>query len=203
LLQQPPGADGFVMHGGAYDEKGVYDHELAYSAVGGRLRCALLAASLQLTDTREGEGGFVILPGSHKSSFICPQAIKEHRAARDACVVPTLRAGDVVLFTEAATHGTLAWSGPAARRVALYRFAPATCGYGRAYAEGAEGGDAAWLPEYRAGLNAAQTAVLEPPYHVRLDRPAPAADGEAATLPERRAGFKKEFDRSVFGTTYF
>jgi hypothetical protein len=203
LLQQPPGADGFVMHGGALDEKGQYDHELAYSVHGGRIRCALLAASLQLTDSGPGEGGFVILPGSHKSSFVCPQAIKEHRAAQWAAVQPAVRAGDVILFTEAATHGTLAWNGPAARRVALYRFAPATCGYGRAYVEGAASADASWLPEYREGLTPAQAAVLEPPYHLRLDRPAPGPDGVAQVVPDRRASFKKQFDRSVFGTTFF
>jgi hypothetical protein len=52
-------------------------------------------------------------------------------------------------------------------------------------------------------MNAAQRAVLEPPYHTRLDRPAPAADGVGEEVPERRAAFKKEFDSSVFTTTYF
>ena len=46
--------------------------------------------------------------------------------------------------------------------------------------------------------------VMEPPYHLRLDRKAPAEDGSgSAEVPVPRAGFKKEFDATVFGTTYF
>jgi hypothetical protein len=70
--------------------------------------------------------------------------------------------------------------------------------------EGGEvGSAAAWPAAYRDGLTPAQAAVMEPPYHTRLDRPAPADDGVTTVVPEPRAGFKKDFDHSVFGTTYF
>ena len=46
---------------------------------------------------------------------------------------PGLEPGDVLFFTEASTHGTLPWSAEHTRRAALYRFAPATSAYGRAY----------------------------------------------------------------------
>ena len=54
-----------------------------------------------------GGGGFCCIPGSHKANFIRPQTIDYgnpiiHEVA--------LQAGDVVIFTEAITHGTLAWS---------------------------------------------------------------------------------------------
>jgi len=39
----------------------------------------------------------------------------------------------VVLFTESSFHGTLPWAAASERRVGLYRFAPATMAYGRAY----------------------------------------------------------------------
>jgi len=52
-------------------------------------------------------------------------------------------------------------------------------------------------------MTAAEAAVMEPPYHLRLDRPAPAADGVAAVVPDARADFKKDFDSKVFRTTYF
>lgn len=200
ILQQKPGADGFIMHGGAYDEQGRFDYELSYSCHNGRIRCNLLAASLQLTDSKEGEGGFVILPGSHKANFASPAAVREHRVAKERCIQPAARAGDVILFTEAATHGTLAWKGTVTRRLALYRFAPATVAYGRAYL--ARGEDM-WPPEFCEGLTEAQRAVMQPPFNARLDRHAPAEDGSAVTVPVPRAGFKKDFDRSVFGTTYF
>lgn len=41
-----------------------------------------------------------------------------------------LQPGDVLFFTEAATHGTLPWSASHTRRACLYRFAPATSAYG-------------------------------------------------------------------------
>jgi hypothetical protein len=54
---------------------------------------------------------------------------------------------------------------------------------------------------------AAQRAVLEPPYHLRLDRPAPATtehgDGAEVVTPMQRADFKIEHDSKVFGTKYF
>jgi hypothetical protein len=46
---------------------------------------------------------------------------------------PETEAGDVVLFTESSFHGTLPWTAATERRVGLYRFAPATMAYGRAY----------------------------------------------------------------------
>jgi hypothetical protein len=203
VLQQRSGAEGFVLHGGAVDDAGRHDWELAYGCKDGVMRCNLLAASLQLVDTQPGDGGFVLLRGSHKAHFVCPPDIKTLERGMEHGATPAMRAGDVLLFTEAATHGTLAWKRPDTRRVALYRFAPAAAGYGRGYLNDGQGGKEAWPPAFREGLTPAQLAVLEPPYHVRLDRPAPAEDGAATVVPDARAGFKKEFDAKVFGTTYF
>lgn len=198
ILQQRVGADGFVLHGGAVDDAGRFDHVLAYDVRDGHPRCTLLAASLQLTDTAAGEGGFVILPGSHKSAFKVPPGLRASPGG--AGVQPALAAGDVLLFSEAAAHGTLAWKGAATRRVALYRFSPATCGYGRGYVRP---GSSVWPEAFREGMSPAELAVLEPPYASRLDRPAPAQDGVSTVVPEPRAEFKKAFDASVFGETYF
>jgi hypothetical protein len=206
VLQQRPGAEGFMLHGGATGDDGRPDWELAYNCTSGVMRCNLLAASMQLTDTTPGEGGFVLLRGSHKAAFACPPSVKALQTGLEHGAQPALRAGDVLLFTEAATHGTLAWRGAATRRVALYRFAPSTSSYGRGYVR-EDGSGIAWPPAFREGeLTPAQAAVLEPPYHLRLDRAAPAPGDNAAggvVFPDARAGFKKEFDAKVFGTTYF
>ena len=158
--------------------------------------CPLLAASLQLTDAAPGDGGFVVVRGSHKANFACPQPLKEMRDHTEHAYQPATAAGDVVLFSEACTHGTLPWRAAHTRRVALYRFSPASVAYGRGYLP-------AWPPAVLEGMSDAQRAVLEPPYHLRLDRPAPAADGAAAVVPVPRADFKKAFDAKVFGSTYF
>ncbi len=206
ILQQRSGAEGFVLHGGAVADDGAHDWELAYGCAGGVLRCNLLAASLQLVDTAPGDGGFVLLRGSHKANFACPPDVKTLELGMEHGATPAMKAGDVLLFTEAATHGTLPWRRPDTRRLALYRFAPATAAYGRGYLRegGAVGSGEAWPPAFRAGeLTPPQAAVLEPPYHTRLDRVAPAPDGVGTVMPDARAPFKTEFDHKVFGTRYF
>ena len=107
---------------------------------------------------------------------------------------PALEPGDVLFFSEATTHGTLPWTAEHTRRACLYRFAPATSAYGRAYVP-------TWPAEMTEGLTPAEAAVLEPPYHPRLDRPALNLAGEVEGL--RRAEFKKEHDAKVFGSRYF
>ena len=50
-------------------------------------------------------------------------------------------------------------------------------------------------------LTEAQAAVLEAPYHPRLDRPSLRGDGRVEKTS--RADFKKEHDAKVFGSKYF
>jgi hypothetical protein len=48
----------------------------------GAIHNALLAVSLVLTPVAEGDGGFAIVPGSHKANFPCPDAMlcyEEHK----------------------------------------------------------------------------------------------------------------------------
>ena len=87
----------------------------------------LIGVSVALSDTEPGDGGFCILPGSHKSSFPCPQKILEYKDHHDLVVNPRLIAGDVLIFSEAATHGTLAWTAKHTRRTLLYKYAQKHC----------------------------------------------------------------------------
>ena len=196
LIQQAPGADGFVFHGGKMNDDGTWCEELAYTWHGGKMYNRLLAVSVAMTETREGDGGFCIIRGSHKSNMPCPKSIQRYEEHRDLVDNPALKPGDVLLFTEAATHGTLPWSAEHTRRACLYRFAPAGSAYGRSYYPG-------WDEKMFADLTPAEAAVLEPPYHPRLDRPAPTLKGEV-TAGKKRAEFKKEHDNKVFGySKYF
>ena len=92
------------------------------------------------------------------------------------------------------------------RRIALYRFAPATMSYGRGYLDIPTG--------TLAELSELERAVVEPPYAVRLERPlvttdsvAPAEGVEGGTsgraLKRPRSDAKKEHDRATIGTGYF
>lgn len=190
MIQQKTGADGFVFHGGRMNPDGSWCQELAYTCEGGRMYNQLIGVSVALSDTEPGDGGFCILPGSHKSMFPCPQEILEYLV-----VNPKMKAGDVLFFTEAATHGTQAWTAKHTRRAVLYRFAPSTYAYGRSYYP-------TWPDGTEDGMTDAEKAVLQPPHHIRLDRTTLNDRGGVAGT-QTRDDFKKEHDAKVFGNKYF
>lgn len=85
-------------------------------------------------------------------------------------------------------HGAAQWTADHERRIALFRFAPPECSYGRVGA-----GEGGWPASYRDGCTAAQLAVLEPAYNKRLDRPCvqpppfDKSEGSEATAAEAGA----------------
>jgi ectoine hydroxylase-related dioxygenase (phytanoyl-CoA dioxygenase family) len=201
VLCQDCGAEGFQLHGGTVDcATGEYNPELAYACHHGAIRTALLGCNVMLTDHNAGDGGFCVVPGSHKSNFKLPAGMADGDRHGEFIVQPPTRGGDVVLFSEGTVHGARAWTvRDRQRRSCLYRFAPATSAYGRSYF-GHEGGGG-WPERMYDGLTEAQRAVLEPPYANRLDRPNIQTDG-SVTITSRTER-KKQHDRDVFGTKYF
>lgn len=101
-----------------------------------------------LTDVPAGAGGFCCLPGSHKANF----ELEFGELTGYAEDIP-VSAGDVVLFTEALTHGSR-WRGPGQRRVLIYKYCPGTV---------------AWLSDVwddaaRARLSPRQWQLTIPPF---------------------------------------
>ena len=115
-----PGTAGLGLHGGGTP----FDPAQHYRAEGGRIRTGLMAAQWALVDHPPGSGGFVCVPGSHKSGFPLPPTFD-----RELVVQVPLTAGDVVVFTEALTHGTLPWMGEGQRRSLLYKYSPGNSAY--------------------------------------------------------------------------
>ena len=74
-----------------------------------------LVVAFSLYDNPAGMG-FSIVPGSHKALFPTPRSLGDMQAANsysNAIVVqPELKAGDALMFTEAARHGTTPWYEP-------------------------------------------------------------------------------------------
>ncbi len=193
LIQQKRNCDGFDFHGGRLNQDGSWIQGLAYEFVNGRPYCHLLAASVALTTTKTGEGGYAVLPGSHKSNVPVPPDVMKMLKQTESVRNPEIEKGDVLLFTEACTHGTIPWTGEGRdgkRRAVLYRFAPANMAYGRSY-----------LPEWPKGttdgMSDGEKAVLQPPFNPRLDRNLLCDDGEQTTTFVR-ADFKKAHDAKVF-----
>merc|ERR1711871_201168 len=161
--------------------------------------CNLLGMSVQLTRTSDGEGGFCIIPGSHKANVPIPRSIpKNNEALSKILIQPVLEPGDVVLFSEATMHGALHWKGQKERRIALYRFGPSNMAYGRGYLQ-------KWSTNFLNSITKEQRAVIEPPYGNRLDREVLVNDNEVLTAKKEypRDDKKKAFDRQLFGRDYF
>lgn len=198
-ILQNRGSEGFALHGGPLNSEGHFNPTLQYRCVGGSLYNSLLAMSVQLSDHRAGDGGFCIVRGSHKSNFPVPSAFVDGGGELGDCHLyePVTQAGDVVFFSEATVHGARPWNAEHQRRIALYRFAPATVSYSRAYSP-------SWSEDVLKDLTPAQQAVLEPPYSARLDRPVLTRGGdEEPDYGAPRPEVKKQFDKQVFGSRYF
>ena len=195
--------------------------ELNYKCHNGQMSNALLAMSVALCDANPGDGGFCVVRGSHKLNFAVPDEITHgdfagtgdgsdggqvtawtqsvNEFTNEHLHQPSLRAGDVILFSEATVHGALPWRADRERRLALVRFSPATLSYGRGYLGGfgVAGAGLNGLAEVSAGgttgkpgffendneasskqqsdpselrFSPAQLATLAPPFAIRMER---------------------------------
>lgn len=117
-----PGASGQDIHGGP--RRIETDHWYYYSD--GIMRNGLTVATFALTDAAEGDGGFVCVPGSHKTNFMqhLPEAVRRQEVLPHYVRNPPLSKGDVLIFTEALMHGTRAWQGAHERRALFYKYSP-------------------------------------------------------------------------------
>ena len=96
-----------------------YESDHWYHYNDGVIRNGLMVATWALTDAKAGDGGFVCVPGSHKTNFInlLPTDAQSQEVMPEYVRQPAVKAGDVILFTEALMHGTRAWQGSDERRV--------------------------------------------------------------------------------------
>ena len=68
-----------------------------------------------LSDVNPGDGGLIVLPGSHKTAFDRPPHLFDDGIVADGDHLPpgivniTPKAGDVVIISELLTHGALPW----------------------------------------------------------------------------------------------
>ena len=117
-----PGAKSETIHGGP--RRIETDHWYHYSD--GIMRNGLTVATFALTEAEEGDGGFVCLPGSHKTNFMqhLPSAVRDQTERPHYVRNPPLGKGDVLIFTEALMHGTREWGGGHERRALLYKYSP-------------------------------------------------------------------------------
>jgi hypothetical protein len=116
-----PNTSGLGLHGGGtpFDPSQYYLHR------GGRMYNGLTTVTWSLVDSSPGEGGFGCIPGSHKAGEPLPPEIPTAWIRE----VP-LRAGSVLVFTEALTHCTIPWTAPTERRAVLFKYSPGHLAWG-------------------------------------------------------------------------
>lgn len=129
-----------VLHGGPWR----YETDHWYRYHDGAMRNGLTVATWNLTDAPVGSGGFVCVPGSHKSNFLqhMPRDVARQERHVDWVVQPPMAAGDVLIFTEALIHGTAAWQADHERRTLLYKYSPPHSTWAKTYYDAAAFPDA-------------------------------------------------------------
>jgi len=170
LISMRKGAEGHTLHGSSGPG---FDPHQYYIFKNGQMHNGLTVVAWQLADVNEGDGGLALIPGTHKGNYPCPTEMRRYEAYQEFVKPITCKAGDVVIFTEAVTHGTLPWQGDHQRRSVLFRFSPGNLAYAKNYLP-------SWPEEMLQDLTPEQRSILEPPYHKRLARPVLDDDGSLA-----------------------
>ncbi|HCP99970.1 MAG TPA: hypothetical protein DIT99_04430 [Candidatus Latescibacteria bacterium] len=173
VLTSTPGAQGLPFHG---NSTGMFAGSTYYMYDDGRMRSGLVVCQFYLTDVNDGDGGLTVIPGSHKANFAMPDYVRYYEDHPEIFHHISLKAGDLVIFNEATTHGALPWKGKNERRCVLHRYIPKYMHYAGGIYE-------TRLPEWTEELTEAQRAVLEPPYI--YGRSLIEDDGKTVVRPHR------------------
>jgi hypothetical protein len=125
-LLMRPGGTSLRLHGGHTP----FTPSESYFVKDGQMYSGLLAVSYALVDAEPEHGGFAAIPGSHKANFACPREFLHFEEVGPWVVQVPVSAGDVILFTEALTHGTWPWTAEHERRALLLKYTPGHMAYG-------------------------------------------------------------------------
>jgi hypothetical protein len=178
LIGADAGTEGHYLHGGGAP----FSPSVWYHQQNGRIYCRGITVAWQLADCKAGDGGFGLVPGSHKTCEPTPAGVKSMEDAMNLVVQPVMEAGDVLFFAESATHGTLPWKGEQERRSVLYKYASrgAARAVGRHFTPQARYGE--WVNE----LTPEQQAVLYGPgVHYSSNLLTLEADGERTWIAKK------------------
>lgn len=98
----------------------------------GLFQCGQINILMAFTDIGPGDGGTMVIPGSHKANFQHPEFAKasmkqgESRSVDGVtgAIEVHLKAGDALLFVDAISHGSAKRVNEGQRRIAVYRYGP-------------------------------------------------------------------------------
>ena len=111
---------------------GGHHHSLRglFSVIDGKFHCGQVNVLVALTDIGPGDGGTVIIPGSHKSNFPHPDHETHRMRSQKSGDVPEgaveihMRAGDALIFVDTLCHDSVTRANPGQRRTIVYRYGP-------------------------------------------------------------------------------
>ena len=154
------GTVGLTLHGSGE----VHRPHVAYHHQNGVPYCGGVTVTWQLTDIKEGDGGFVCVPGSHKSKYTMPRGVRTCDDDMGVVVQPAMAAGDVLFFMDGAqTHGTHPWRSEKSRRSILFKYTSQSSVRGGPSARLAAP-ELWWSEELVEGMTEEQRAVMYGPY---------------------------------------
>ena len=112
----------FPVHSGGWQGamRGQYQYK------NGVFRCGQANVLVALTDVGPGDGGTMVIPGSHKANFPHPETLNRDYLNRmdtlTGAVEVNLKAGDAIVFVDGISHGASSRINPGERRVVVYRY---------------------------------------------------------------------------------
>ena len=154
-LRQPGEAIG--LHSGGFPP--ILRNQFRYH--GGRFMCGQVNALMALTDIGPGDGGTMVIPGSHKSNFVHPD-LEKHRMRQDGggsvegaegSVEVHMEAGDVLVFVDGLAHGSARRVNEGERRVIIFRYGPSWGNFRHGYSPS---------PELLARLTPQRRKIVQP-----------------------------------------
>lgn len=114
------GSSGQMLHAGNANPTSIGKY---YEMVNGRSHTkSAINVAWQLTDVGPDDGGFVVVPGSHKSCYPLPHSVRVCNERAPIRHVP-MRRGSVLFFLAGAVcHGAYRWESESPRRTALLTY---------------------------------------------------------------------------------
>ncbi len=114
------GSSGQMLHSGNANPTCIGKH---YEMVNGRVHTKSgINVAWQLSDVGPDDGGFVVVPGSHKSCYPLPHSVRTCNERAPIRHVP-MRRGSVVFFLGGTVcHGAYRWEADSPRRTALFTY---------------------------------------------------------------------------------
>ncbi len=101
-----------------------------FRVLNAKFHCGQINILTALSDIGPGDGGTLIIPGSHNSNFEHPEMASYVMHSNKSGQTPQgavevhMNAGDALLFVDALCHGSTQRTNPGTRRVVVYRYGP-------------------------------------------------------------------------------